>query len=474
MKNKKFKILCLCAGLLLFPVFLTAKDPINIVFILADDQGWNAFSAQTDPDDPASKSDYYQTPNTDRLIREGMTFAQSYAPAPVCSPTRHSIQWGISPAKTRVTHNNSQHKQFCEPELAMANLIKKADERYVTAHFGKWHISVPPEQCGYDESDGDTANGEGSDSKDAEDPKRTSEVTDRAVEFLNRKAEAEQPFFMQVSYYANHLEFKSSQETLEKYKALPPGKRHSDPIFAGMNEDLDTGFGRILDTLDRLGLSEETYVIYTGDNGFDESPRELHGNPKRKAWPLSYSKGFVSEGGIRVPFIVRGPGVVAGSASRAPVVGYDVLPTVLNLINSNYALPKEVEGGSLVSVLENAGKGEVKRENEYMIFHYPTGVWPAQSAIIVDDYKLTKYWAYDRLELFDLRKDLSETKDISGSNPERAERMHRLLMGYLDGVSAVKPTEDDLLIDRDGELMKKYTGSAKKILESGKRRETRN
>ncbi len=427
----------------------------NIVLILADDQGWNAFSSQTDPSVAGSRSDYHQTPNTDRLIREGMCFTDGYAPAPVCSPTRHSIQFGISPAKTRVTHNDPQHKQYCDPELALANLIKKADSRYARAHFGKWHVSVSPEDCGYDESDGDTGNREGSNSESKEDPKRTFEVTDRAVEFLERKVKAEQSFFLQVSYYADHLDFKSNPKTLEKYKNLPPGEQHSDPVFAGMNEDLDSGVGRILDTIDRLGIAENTYVIYTADNGYDESPRKLHGNPKRKAWPLSYSKGFVFEGGVRVPFVVRGPGIKAGSFSIEPVIGYDLMPTVLEWINPDLELPEEIEGGSLQGILSNDGRGSIVRPKDFLLFHYPTGVWPAQSSLRQGDFKIVKTWALDRVELFDLRNDPSESKDLSLSKPDRANDMHKMMMDHLDSVGAILPPEEELAFDRQGLLMKK-------------------
>lgn len=427
----------------------------NVILILADDQGWNAFSSPMDPDNDASKSDYHRTPHTDQLMREGIRFTNGYAPAPVCSPTRHSIQFGISPAKTRVTHNDPRHRQYCDPDLALAQLVKKADRRYATAHFGKWHVSLSPEDCGYDESDGDTGNREGSNSESIEDPKRTFEVTGRAIDFLNRKAEAQQPFFMQVSYYADHLAFKSNPRTLEKYEKLPAGERHSDPIFAGMNEDLDTGVGRILEAIDRLGIRENTYVIYTADNGYDESPRKLHGIAERKAWPLAYSKGFVFEGGIRVPFIVRGPGIEAGAVSNSPVVGYDLLPTVLAWIQPNFELPDVIEGGRIQAVLENGGNGSIARPNDFLLFHYPTGVWPAQSSLRQGDFKIVKSWAFDRVELFDLRYDLSESKDLSKALPERAESMNQLMMDYLRSIDAILPPEEELEYDRQGLLMKK-------------------
>lgn len=435
--------------------FAGAEQPANIILILADDQGWTGLSVQMDPDIPESRSDFYQTPNLSRLASEGMRFSQGYAPSPVCSPTRHSIQLGICPAKTRVTHNKPGRKQFCDPRLALPNLIKQADSRYATAHFGKWHVSAKPEECGYDVSDGSTSNNDGNNSNQSSDPKRVYEVTARSVAFMERKVQEGKPFFLQVSHYADHLSFLSSPKMLKKYEALPPGKRHKDPAFAGMNEDLDAGVGEILDAVDRLGIADDTYIVYMADNGFDESPDKLTGIAERKAWPLSYSKGFVFEGGARVPFIVRGSGIEAGSFSRVPVVGYDLMPTFLELIKPGFELPDVTEGGSMLSILKNGGVGEIKRPNDFLIFHYPTGSWPAQTSLIKGDYKIVKSWAFDRVELFNLRTDISEMKDLGRELSEKAEELHQDMMNYLKGVSAILLPEEELEIDRSGVLMKK-------------------
>jgi len=418
-----------------------AAQPPNIILILADDQGWTGLSAQMDPEVPGSKSDFYQTPNLERLAKEGMCFSQGYAPGPVCSPTRHSIQFGMSPAKTRVTFNAAGNRQFCVPALALPNLIKRADSRYATAHFGKWHVSLKPEECGYDVSDGSTGNGDGNPKNQPDDPKRVSEVTSRSVAFMERQVAAGTPFFMQVSHYADHLALKSSPAMLEKYQALPPGKHHNDPVFAGMNEDLDQGVGGILDAVDRLGIKNDTYIIYMADNGFDEG----HGtHAERGAWPLSHSKGFVYEGGIRVPFIVRGPGIEANSFSKIPVIGYDLMPTFLELIKPGFLLPDVTEGGSMLSVLKNGGIGEIKRKNDFFIFHYPSGSWPAQTSLIKGDYKILKSWETGRVELFNLRTDISETKDLNQSMPEKTEELHGAMMDYLKSVNAIIPSEGEL------------------------------
>jgi arylsulfatase A len=431
----------------------------NIILILADDQGWNGLSVPMDPSEPGSKSDFYQTPNLARLATEGMRFSQGYASAPVCSPTRHSIQFGISPAKTRVTHNAAGQKQHCDPALALPNLIKEANPDYTTAHIGKWHVSASPEDCGYDLSDGNTGNGDGDSSTDPEDPKRVYGVTRRSVAFIENAVAQGKPFFLQASHYADHLKFKSSPAMRAKYEALSPGERHSDPEFAGMNEDLDAGVGGILDAIDRLDIGDNTYVFYLADNGFDQSNDKLHGIAERKAWPLAYSKGFVAEGGIRVPFIARGPGIVANTFSATPVVGYDLMPTFLELIDPEFELPEVTEGGSLLPLLKNGGQGEVARPNDFLVFHYPTGVWPSMTSLIQGDFKIVKSWALDRVELFNLADDVSEIKDISAKMPEKVKSLHEQLVTYLESVDAVFPGESELKGDRIEPLMKKGGGA---------------
>jgi arylsulfatase A len=428
----------------------------NIVFILVDDQGWTGLSEQMDPDVAGSCSDYYQTKNLARLVSEGMRFSRGYAPAPVCSPTRHSIQFGKNPANLGITHNNYLYRQHCDPKFALGNLIKAADEEYTTAHLGKWHISFSPDACGYDVNDGSTTNEEGDSSTDPEDPKRIFDLSRRAVSFMERQTKIGRPFFLQISHYADHLKFKANPQSRAKYERLTGGKKHNDPVFAGMNEDLDTGVGMILDALDKIGITDNTYVFYMADNGFDETCQPAPVKRQLKAWPLSYSKGYVWEGGIRVPFIVRGPGIPPGSVSRTPVIGFDLLPTFLAIINSDFALPKGIEGGNLLPLCTNDGVGEVKRSHDFLVFHYPMGAWPTQTAIIKDDYKLIKTWAFDRVELFNLKEDISEIEDLSEVLPDKTKELHLDMMNYLKRVTAIFPPEEELEIDRQGPLMKLF------------------
>lgn len=426
----------------------TGDNKPNIVFILADDQGWNALSAPMDPDVSGSQSDYFQTPNLDKLALGGMRFAQGYSPAPLCAPTRTSIQYGISPAKTRVTSNIrpgiEEIRRYCDPKKSIASLIKKADPSYVAGHFGKWHVhGGSPKSCAYDEYAVDGGNKVGNNSTDPNDPKRTFEISQAAIRFIRKHTDA--PFYLQVAYYADHLDFKASPAMLRKYREREKGKRHDDPHLAGMNEDLDRGVGMIMETLDALGIADNTYIFYTADNGFDQSGMET--TPQLWAWPLSYSKGYVFEGGIRVPFIVRGPGVKAGLISQTPVVGYDLLPTFLDIVKPDFRLPDAIEGGSLLPILKNGGRGTVKRPNDFLVFHSPNCVWPSFTAFRDADLKLLTTWADNKNRLFDLSADISEQKDLSGEYPEKTREMRRRLDAYLERVDA--PTITARKKDRD-------------------------
>jgi len=418
----------------------SARKP-NIIFILADDQGWTALGEKMDPDVEGSCSDYYRTPNLDKLAQDGMRFSQGYAPAPVCSPTRHSIQFGKTPANIRVTYNNAGKRQHCDPQFALANLVKAADASYVTAHFGKWHISFKPSDCGFDFDDGIRSNSQRSEDERKTDPKFIYSLTSKATEFIENQVKAGKPFYLQISHFADHVRFESKPETVAEYKKREVGSKHKDPVFAAMNENLDEGVGMVLKKIEELGIADNTYVFYMADNGFDEG----HGDEReRGAWPLAFSKGYVWEGGVRVPFIVRGPGIKAGSVSSVQVVGYDLLPTFLEIIKPGFTLPAGLEGGSIMSLLQNGGDGAVKRPNDYFVFHYPSGAWPSTTSIIKDNYKLIKSWEDGSLRLFDLSVDISEAKDLAAEFSEKASELDETMTAYLKSVNAEIPTAEYL------------------------------
>ena len=441
---------------LLWPGVAAAESPApNIVLILTDDQGWTGTSVQLDDRVPDSRSDFYHTPALERLASEGMRFSNAYAPHPNCSPTRVSIQTGKSPAQMHMTdiigrnqgvlyEDNRlippQHiSDIPAAELTIAELIKAARPEYSTGHFGKWHLGGGgPGEHGYDESDGPTANREGN--VPEPNPKRIFGVTQRASAFMTDHAAAGQPFFLQISHYAVHLRIHALASTIEKYQSLVPGPRHNHPGHAAMTKNLDTGIGMVLEKIDELGIGDNTYVIMTSDNG---SYLKAGATPVTTNLPLAGQKASVWEGGIRVPMFVRGPGIAPGSICHVPVIGWDLYPTIRDLLGIETPLPEGVEGGSLRELLKHNGAGRVARPREELVWHFPhyqhkKGTKP-QSAIRLGDYKLIEFYETGEVRLFDLAGDLGETRDLSAEMPEKAAEMHARLRAYLAAIDAPMP-----------------------------------
>ena len=260
------------------PTKVNKKSP-NFIIILADDQGWNGTSVQMMDEEIRSKSDYHQTPNLEALAKRGMRFSSAYASAPVCSPSRYSIQFGQTPARLKMIRvgMNTNHINH-QTALTIPKLLKSIDPNYTAAHFGKWGIDVDPSVLGYDYSDGITGNKEGGFSYKSskkiqwgntitEDPKKIFSTTQSAIDFIESQAKSKMPFFLQVSHYAVHSDIMAREETLEKYKNKAKGRYQKHEGFAAMTEDLDAGVGLLLDRVKALGLEGDTYIIYTSDNG---------------------------------------------------------------------------------------------------------------------------------------------------------------------------------------------------------------
>jgi arylsulfatase A-like enzyme len=419
----------------------------NIILILTDDQGWTDTSVPMMDDREDSKSDFYQTPNLEKMAKEGMRFSNAYASAPVCLPTRHSIQFGKTPARLRST-TLSRITGDCAGEVSLAQMIKTANPEYVTAHFGKNHMKRSPEDLGYDMSDGDTENFEGDfvsreDKRilPEDDPKRIFSLTERANKFIEEQVKNNKPFFMQLSHYAAHVQHMALKSTKDKYLKLPRGKKCTDEDYetpppkwnswiieyAAMIEDVDTGIGMVLDKLEQLGINNKTYVIFISDNGGGFRDNE----------PLRGGKANLWEGGIRVPMVVTGPGIKAGSLCNTPVAAWDIYPTISELIGNRSPLPEGLDGGSLVSLFEKGDQGEIKRKTEGLIFHFPW-YWTPQSAIRLGDFKLLKDLDSEELYLFDITKDIEEKNNLASSMPEKAGELHKKLIDYLKEVDAEK------------------------------------
>lgn len=423
-------------------VYASPSAP-NFVVILTDDQSWVGTSLQIDPNDERTRSDYFRTPQIERLAREGMQFTRGYAPAPFCCPTRRSLLIGQTPARHIYQKNQTRWTANYREQLTLPQMLKQANPDYRTAHFGKWDMrfdDVTPQQVGYDVSDGYTDNGTGG-GKGAggpaasDDPKLIFGITDRTGEFMAASKRAGRPFFVQVSHYAVHLDVFYRKETLAETKGWKKGAKHTMPEFAAMTSDVDTGIGMILDRIESLGLSETTYVFFLSDNGGRNSIPGQKGGTLERNSPLRRGKGSVFEGGIRVPFLVKGPGVLANSVSDVPVTGLDIFPTVAELAGYSRALPPALDGGSLTPVVHNGGRGEVTRNQPFLLFHQAIAR-RAETALLSGDYKLVKTWASGRLELFDLSADVEEANDLSESHPKQTKELHNLMVDFMNEVGA--------------------------------------
>lgn len=418
----------------------------NIILLLSDDQDWNGLSARMHPDMPNSKSDFHRTPHLEEFAAQSMRFSSGYAPAPVCSPTRISLQTGRNPAAlgwTKAAPAEEGHKliegenrkSILSDETTIAEVLKRAG--YATAHYGKWHLGGGgPAQHGYDESDGDTGNRDADRFVDPN-PVDIFGMTERAAAFMEKQSKAGRPFYLQMSYHALHVPENALKATRGFYDKQTPGKMHQDPARAAITTDLDTGVGKLLDHIERLGLTDRTYVVYMGDNGGGGGGGGRGG--KGDARPLRAGKGGVWEGGIRVPFIVRGPGIKADSWCHEPVVGYDLFPTFCRLAGVKEKFPSDLDGGD-ISHLFKGSVTPVKRPRGELVFHFPhyQGDTP-HSAIRYGDYKLLQFYETGERMLFNLKNDLAERNDIAKENPEVTADLGNRLKAYLTTVGAAMP-----------------------------------
>jgi len=437
-------LLLTVSGPLVAPAAEPAQNPRpNIVLLLADDQDWNGLSARMHPDIAESRSDYFETPNLEAFAAQGMRFSNGYAPAPVCSPTRISLLTGMSPARlgwTKAAPAETGHrlvegdsrKAIREEEVTFAELLRKAG--YATAHFGKWHLGGGgPERHGFDTSDGDTGNRDADAFKDPN-PVDIFGMTDRAKAFMESNRRNAKPFYLQMSYHALHVPENANRSSLAKFTAKPPGQLHRDPARAAIAYDLDTGVGRLLSAIKALGIEDNTYVIYMADNGGGGG-----GGGKRGAQGLRGGKGGLWEGGIRVPFIVRGPGVAPGSWCHQPVVGYDLFPTFCRWAGVKAELPAALDGGDLSALIAGRAQTVARRDNA-LLFHFPhyQGDTPV-SSIREGDLKFVLYYEGDARLLFDLGKHPFERNNHVEPRKEDAARPEATLRPRPNDAAAKPP-----------------------------------
>lgn len=458
MKSNMLTALCLMGVSLAF-----AGKP-NIVFILGDDMPWFSTPERMDPALPESASAFIAMPNVQRLAGQGMIFRNARAAAGMCAPSRCSIQTGMMAAHHLYSGNggfgpktDGNVKYIAKPTEplltpepqgnirfpSMGDILKS--NGYATAHFGKWHLyGGGPEKHGYDESDGETDNKSALDplvgaTTDGTNPKQIFSITRNGLAFMEKQAKAGQPFFLQLSHYANHGKFEALPETIATYEKNPvfasiTDKRERSNIvtIAAMSENLDTSIGMVLEKLEELGIAHNTYVVFTTDNG--------HTQWNEGRAPLRGDKWWLWDCGVRVPLIVRGPGIAARSSSDLNVVGYDFLPTFADLAGALDAVPGAVDGVSFKPLLlgQPVPEGYADRP---IYFHYPHyRVAPPSSAIVINQMKLMYFYDHpEKLYLFDLAQDLGETTNLAAAYPEKAARMHQQLMDGLNAVGAYFP-----------------------------------
>jgi arylsulfatase A len=413
----------------------------NIILILADDLGWADLGCYGNV--------FNETPNIDRLARQGVRFTQFYA-GPVCSPTRANIQSGQNQARLGITVHIPGHwrpfAKLVEPPVAL-NLpleIETFAERlgsagYQTGYFGKWHLGdagFGPSEQGWKTAIETQGNVVPARVAPGNSPARTAQfLTEKAVAFL--EANQDKPFLLQVSHFAVHIPLSTTPELLKKYQAKQPMPNYpSRPEYAGLLEELDQSVGQIVSAVDRLGLADRTLIAFLSDNG--GLHREQGGTVTTSNAPLRSEKGTLYEGGIRVPCIVRYPGTAAaGKESAAVGSSTDLYPTFLAVANVAPAKTQVLDGTSLLPVLR---KPDATLERDALYWHLPHyhHSTPA-SAIRQGDWKLLEFFEDGALELYNLRDDLGETNNLAAKFPDRAKAMHTALKTWRKEVQAQMP-----------------------------------
>ncbi len=457
------------------------KSP-NIIFILLDDFGWTDLACYG--------STFYETPNVDKLFRESMHFTDAYAACPVCSPTRASIMSGKYPANVGVTNyiGKGDHrdkallidapytKELPLSEKSLAAALREGG--YTTWHVGKWHLGEKefyPEKHGFDVN---VAGSEWSHPRngyfspwDMENLENgpdgeylTDRLTDEAASLIRNNKE--KPFFLYMSYYTVHTPIQAKEDYISYFENKarsmgldrvatyaegeihPKSKNmnrrvrrrllHSDPAYAAMIKSMDENVGRLLQTLEETGQTENTIIFFTSDNG---GLATSEGSPTCNA-PLAEGKGWMYDGGTREPLIVKWPGVTkAGSVCPVPVTSPDFYPTILEMAGLE-PIPEQHEDGVSITALL---KGGDSLERDAIFWHYPhygnQGGTPGAS-VRAGDWKLIEFFEDNCLELYNLRQDISEERNIADKHPEITDKLYTMLQKWQNKMGAKFPEEN--------------------------------
>lgn len=444
---------------------LTSRPP-NIVLVLVDDLGWADLSCYG--------SRYHETPHVDRLAAQGMRFTNAYAACAVCSPTRAAIMTGRYPARlgitdwirsrfqkgitkapdeSRIEYVDEGKQLLCPPtrsalplsEITIAELLR--DAGYATGHIGKWHLGADafyPEKQGFDRNVGGCDFGQPPSYFDPYENKSqgpihnlpprqpgeylTDREADEALSFIRDNRDT--PFFLNLCHYAVHTPLMAKPDLLNKYKTKPPTEQ-KNPAYATMVESVDQAIGKIMTLLQQLNLAENTIVIFTSDNG------GLIG-PTSNA-PLRSGKGYPYEGGIRVPLIVRWPGVVRGNSLCDQIVtSVDFLPTLCEAARTNPPADRPIDGLSLMPALRQ--QRPLQRDAVYWHFpHYRGDDVVPYSIIRAGHWKLIRRYQDKEFELFNLNDDPREANDLASRLPQKTRELHQQLDRWLADCNAMLP-----------------------------------
>lgn len=461
----------------------------NIIFFLVDDWGWT--------DGGTFGSKFYETPHMDRLAREGMKFTQGYAACTVCSPTRAAVMTGKYPARLHITdwiagHNRPFAKlkipdwrlQLPLEETTIAEALKARG--YTTGIFGKWHLGTKeyfPEKQGFDVNVGGCEMGA---PRNYFPPYGVTNITDEkpgemlsdrltrdAIKFIEDNRD--RPFFIYFPHYAVHQPIAGKPEVIAKYrKKLETVKSvHTNPVYAALVESVDDSVGAVIQRLEELKLADDTVIFLTGDNG------GLSGTVNAQGWregptrndPLRLGKGSAYEGGVRVPLVVKWPGVTKpGSVNdNTPVISVDYFPTMLEMAGGPAPRPGSGDGESIAPLL----RGAASLTRDAVFWHYPhyhPGSATPYSAVREGDWKLIEFYEDRHVELYNLRADIGEKTELSRQQPEVAARLRAKLNAWRVSVGAQEPTSNpnyDPAKEWDG------TGAAGKANGKGKKAKTK-
>ena len=446
-------ILCLLVG-----AARAAVQRPNVIVILADDLGWTDLAC--------FDSDLHETPHLDRLARGAMKFTQNYSACTVCSPTRAALLTGKSPARLHITDwipgampDNPKllvpdwTKFLPHSETTLAEVFKS--NGYATASIGKWHLGTEqfyPQRHGFDVNIAGTDKPQPptyfapwkiptlTEGRDGD--YITDRLGEEAVKFIEQTKD--KPFFLYLPHFAVHTPIQGRADLVEKYqRKLKPGLRHNNAQYAAMVEGLDAAVGRVIAKLDELKLANRTIVIFTSDNG----GRITQGTTTNA--PLRYGKASAYEGGVRVPLIVHWPNVTRpGSVSATPVITMDLFPTLLEMAGLSVPnSPSETgaagrDGVSLVPLLRQSG--ELRRTELFWHYphhqHYQLGGTMPYAAIRSGDFKLIEFFNDMHAELYNIREDIGEQRDLAATMPKKVEELRDHLHEWHQEVGAQLPT----------------------------------